>query len=188
MRGDTTLPLHPAAALEHITRTFLSSTGRAYPAAVAVPPSRPSPNPTPQVSAAPTGAAGDAGDASTTSAAATTAAGAIAGTSGSPSPTPSGEAASGGGGAGKGQATAGGGGAAAAAAAGAAAAAAAMIVTRGFDREDERVQAWAEETSGEFPTRRAAENRVLRVCVALSEQMPANSSIRIRCYNERLTE
>ncbi|CAN0209255.1 unnamed protein product [Laminaria digitata] len=47
------------------------------------------------------------------------------------------------------------------------------------------VQAWAEESSSEFPTRRSAEERVFRICVALTKLMPLSNPLRVRCYNER---
>lgn len=66
---------------------------------------------------------------------------------------------------------------------GAAAAAAAIRAGKGFDGTDERVQAWAEECSTEFPTRRAAEERVFKICVALTKLMPMSNPLRVRCYN-----
>lgn len=66
-----------------------------------------------------------------------------------------------------------------------AAAAAAVRAGKGFDGTDEVVQAWAEESSSEFPTRRSAEERVFRICVALTKLMPLSNPLRVRCYNER---
>ena len=64
-------------------------------------------------------------------------------------------------------------------------AAAAVRAGKGFDGTDEAVQAWAEESSSEFPTRRSAEERVFRICVALTKLMPLSNPLRVRCYNER---
>lgn len=66
-----------------------------------------------------------------------------------------------------------------------AAAAAAVRAGKGFDGTDDAVQAWAKESSAEFPTRRAAEERVFRTCVVLTKQMPQSTPLRVRCYNER---
>lgn len=66
-----------------------------------------------------------------------------------------------------------------------AAAAAAVRAGKGFDGTDEGVQAWAEDSSRQFPTRRAAEERVFRICVALTKLMPLSNPLRVRCYNER---
>lgn len=78
-----------------------------------------------------------------------------------------------GGGAGAGQLTA----------AALAAAAAAVRAGKGLDGSDGRVQAWVGESCLEFPTRRAAEDRVFRICVALTKLMPLSNPLRVRCYN-----
>lgn len=158
MRGDTSLPLHPAAALDHITRTFLSG-------------STAIPMPMPQIEGAGLGKICGIGESSNDPSSGTSDASAGVGSD---------DKAGGGGGSGRGGTEV-----AAAAAAGTAAANAAIIVRRGFDGGDERVQAWAEEASGEFPTRRAAEDRVFRVCVELTKSLTPTSSARVRCYNER---
>lgn len=67
-----------------------------------------------------------------------------------------------------------------------AAAAAAVRAGKGLDGTDEKVQAWAEEASSEFPSRRAAEERVFRICVSLTKLLPHCNTLRVRCYNERL--
>lgn len=67
-----------------------------------------------------------------------------------------------------------------------AAAAAAVRAGKGLDGTDEKVQAWAEEASSEFPSRRAAEERVFRICVSLTKLLPHCNPLRVRCYNERL--
>lgn len=56
---------------------------------------------------------------------------------------------------------------------------------KGFDPGDEAAQAWAEEASAEFPTRRSAEDRVFKICVAMTKLLPLNNPVRIRVYNER---
>ncbi|CAN0150637.1 unnamed protein product [Ascophyllum nodosum] len=66
-----------------------------------------------------------------------------------------------------------------------AAAAAAVRAGKGLDGTDEKVQAWAEEASEEFPTRRATEERVFRICVSLTKLLPHSNPLRVRSYNER---
>lgn len=64
-------------------------------------------------------------------------------------------------------------------------AAAAARVGKGFDPGDAAARAWAEEASEEFPTRRSSEDRIFKICIALTKLMPMNNAHRIRCYNER---
>ncbi|CAN0245579.1 unnamed protein product, partial [Hapterophycus canaliculatus] len=66
-----------------------------------------------------------------------------------------------------------------------AAAAAAVRAGKGFDGTDDRVQAWLGETCSEFPTRRAAEERVFRICLALTKLLPPENPLRVRCYNSK---
>lgn len=69
------------------------------------------------------------------------------------------------------------------AAAALAAAAAAVRAGKGLDGSDVRVQAWVLEACSEFPVRRAAEERVFRICVALTKLMPLSNPLRVRSYN-----
>ncbi|CAN0520410.1 unnamed protein product [Ectocarpus sp. 12 AP-2014] len=105
-----------------------------------------------------------------------------------PSPSASNPSAPSGGGAagstsGNGKASGGGGGSGYSIANALAVAAAAVRAGKGFDGTDGRVQAWLAETCSEFPTRRAAEERVFRICMALTKPMPLGSPLRVRCYN-----
>eukprot|EP00903_Cladosiphon_okamuranus_P007802 g7551.t1 len=72
------------------------------------------------------------------------------------------------------------------AAAALAAAAAAVRAGKGLDGSDVRVQAWVREACSEFPVRRAAEERVFRICVALTKLMPLSNPLRVRSYNAGL--
>lgn len=56
---------------------------------------------------------------------------------------------------------------------------------KGFSPGDDAAQAWAEEASVEFPSRRSAEDRVFRICVAMTKLLPPHNPVRIRVYNER---
>lgn len=157
MRGDEALPLNPTSINDHITRALVVK--------VEDPISRmgqdfptagvaaPPPHPPPQ----PLGAAGT-----------------------SPPQLPPGSSSGGGEDGGGGGAGAGTGYSAAAALA---AAAAAVRAGKGLDGSDIRVQAWVQEASSEFPVRRAAEERVFRICVALTKLMPMSNPLRVRCYN-----
>lgn len=97
----------------------------------------------------------------------------------SPSQTPPGVGGVGGGGGGG----VAGGGAGYSAAAALAAAAAAVRAGKGLDGSDGRVQAWVREACSEFPARRAAEERVFRICVALTKLLPLSNPLRVRYYN-----
>ncbi|CAM9914329.1 unnamed protein product [Choristocarpus tenellus] len=116
MRNDTSLPFHPAAALEHISRTLLRGDPRST-------------------------ERGDRGDSATSHGGNTC------------------------GGSGDGVL--------------------AVNPKGAFKADAEGVREWAEEVSTQFPSRRAAEDRVFRICMGLTKLMPLSHPIRVRCYNER---
>lgn len=153
MRGDSALPLNPGAVNDHITRALVVG--------VEDPVSHMDDDfPTAGVAPSPS-----ANNPSAPSVAAAAASG-------------NGKASCGGGGAGGG-----GGGSGYSIANALAVAAAAVRAGKGFDGTDGRVQAWLAETCSEFPTRRAAEERVFRICMALTKLMPLGNPLKVRCYN-----
>ncbi|CAM9540448.1 unnamed protein product [Scytosiphon promiscuus] len=164
MRGDAALPLSPSSVNDHITRALIvgvedpmSHMDEDFPTA-GVAPAVPTPPANPSPSTPDGGGGGGSGN--DTGSAGGTGGGAGAGAVGS---------------VGSGYSIA----------AALAAAAAAVRAGKGFDGTDDRVQAWLGETCSEFPTRRAAEERVFRICLALTKLLPPENPLRVRCYNSK---